>query len=203
MIGLVQGTVQFVDDRSCVVLTSGGVGYEIFATGTALAALTIGAPATFHVFTSVREDAITLYGFSSPDEKKLFLMLTDVDKVGPRIGLSILSSGTVPQIIGAIMAGNAAFFSAISGIGKKTAEKILIDMRDKVHKIALSADVTPATGPDTADRQAREAEMGLIALGYHPSTVKAALAKITGKTTKRAEEIVREALGIIREQPKR
>lgn len=203
MIGFVQGTVQFVDDRSCVLLTVGGVGYQVFITATALVALTPGGPAAFHIVTAVREDAITLYGFSSADEKKLFLLLTEVDKVGPRLGLAIISAGNVSQIIGAILAGNSAFFSAISGIGKKTAEKIIIDMRDKVKKLAASASVAETAGGEAPNRQTGEAEMGLLALGYHPNTIKAVLARIEAKNTKRAEEIVREALGLMRETPKR
>lgn len=203
MIGFVQGTVQFVDDRSCVVLTTGGVGYQVFTTATALTALMPGVPATFHIVTAVREDAITLYGFSTADEKKLFLLLTEVDKVGPRLGLAIIAAGTVSQIIGAILAGNPSFFSAISGIGKKTAEKIIIDMRDKVKKLAASATVENTAGAEAPNRQTGEAEMGLLALGYHPNIVKAVLARIENKNGKRAEELVREALGLMREQPKR
>ncbi|HOW50982.1 MAG TPA: Holliday junction branch migration protein RuvA [bacterium] len=203
MIGYVQGTVQYLDDRSCVVLTTGGVGYQVFPTAAALMALVPGAPVAFHIVTAVREDAITLYGFSSADEKKLFLLLTEVDKVGPRLGLAIIGAGNVSQIIGAILAGNSAFFSAISGIGKKTAEKIIIDMRDKVKKLAASASIEAPAGGEAPNRQTGEAEMGLLALGYHPNTVKTVLARIESKNTKRAEEIVREALGLMRESPKK
>ena len=200
MIGFVQGTVLSIGDRSCVVLTSGGVGYEIFPSETVLATLTAGAIVSFHTVTSVREDAITLYGFSSADEKNLFLLLTTVDKVGPRIGLSIIGTGTVPQIIGAILSRNAAFFSAISGIGKKTAERIIVDMHDKVAHIAATLDAPPDL---SADPKSREAEMGLIALGYHPNTVRSVLARIEDKDRKRPEEVVRAALALLREQVRR
>lgn len=200
MIGFVQGTVHGVFERSCIVLTSGGVGYEVFPTETVLASLTPGAVVSFHIVTTVRDDAILLHGFPTADEKRLFQLLTTVNQVGPRIALSILGAGSVPQIIGAIISGNVAFFKGVSGVGKKTAEKIIIDMRDKVKDLAAEAE---GTTPSPTDPKAREAEMGLIALGYHPNLVRTILSRIEDKEKKRPEEIVREALALIREQVRR
>jgi len=203
MIGFIQGTVRTVGPRSCVVLTGGDVGYEIFTTEPVLAALSVGATVAFHVVTVVRDDAIVLYGFSSADEKNLFLLLTTVNKVGPRIALSIIGSATVVQIISAVVSRNTSFFSNISGIGKKTAERIIIEMYDKVKDFAAAAEERTIPPLESRDSKWREAEMGLIALGYHPHTVRSVLARIEGKELKRPEEIVREALSLLREQVRR
>lgn len=198
MIGFVRGKIVSVEEKSLCILTEGGVGYDVFTTTSIIASAEPDKVCELYTITIVREDALILFGFKTRDEKKLFLMLTDVDKIGPKLGLAVLSAAPVPNIVGAIISGNAGFFSNISGIGKKTAEKIIIDMKDKVKDFHFAASEITADA-DGGLKQVTEAEKGLIALGYHLYAVKSVLAKIGNKKDKRAEEIVREALKLIKD----
>jgi len=193
MIGYIKGTVVSGGEKELVILTKGGVGYSVLTTSEYSLSKIVGDDVEMFVETSVREDAIVLFGFRTAEEKKLFNMLREVNKIGPKTALTILSSDSVNEISTAIATGNASFFKKINGVGLKTAERIIIDLKDKVSKYVSST--TVQTSPQ--DRQTLNAQEGLIALGYNPVRVRNALAKVKNRESMKAEQIVREALGII------
>lgn len=194
MIGYLKGIVVYSSEKDLIVLTEGGTGYQVSVTPVVASTHPVGEPVELFIETSVREDAIVLFGFKKIEEKNLFNLLREVNKIGPKTSLSILSSAGVEEITFAIASGNSGFFKKISGVGPKTAERIIIDLKDKTKAIASSMEPTSVS---ETDRQSIDASDGLLALGYNPLQVKTALNKITGKDKMRAEQIVREALRII------
>ena len=194
MIGYLKGTVVYSSEKELIVLTEGGTGYQVSVTPVVAAAHPAGESVELFIETSVREDAIVLFGFKRMEEKNLFNLLREVNKIGPKTSLSILSSASAEEITFAIVSGNSGFFKKISGVGPKTAERIIIDLKDKAKAVDSSAE--PLNISET-DRHSLDASDGLLALGYNPLQVKTALNKIAGKDKMRAEQIVREALRII------
>lgn len=199
MIGYLKGTVVANEDRELTVLTEGGVGYVVGVTPTLNVKYPEGETVSLFVQTFVREDAIDLYGFERIEEKHLFNMLCEVNKIGPKTALSILAFAPIEEIVSAIISANSQFFKKISGVGAKTAEKIIIDLKDKTDKFSAIQGSMPADAPALAnDRQTKEAAEALTALGYNPLQIRHALAKVADKESKNAGNIVREALKIIR-----
>jgi len=193
MIGYLKGTVVFSQEREITVLTDGGTGYLVNVTPQIAAGFPEGESVELFIETSVREDAIVLFGFKSAEEKKLFNLLREVNKIGPKTALSILSAASSEEIGYAIVSGNSGFFKKISGVGPKTAERIIIDLKDKMG--GMNLDSSPEKSE--SDRNTLDAQEGLMALGYNPMQVRHALAKIPEKDKMKAEQIVREALKII------
>ena len=199
MIGYIKGTVVANEERELTILTEGGVGYVVGVTPTLNVKYPEGENISLFVQTFVREDAIDLYGFERIEEKHLFNLLCEVNKIGPKTALSILAFAPIEEIVSAIISANSQFFKKISGVGAKTAEKIIIDLKDKTDKFSAIQGSLPADAPALSnDRQTREAAEALTALGYNPLQIKHALAKVADKELKNAGNIVREALKIIR-----
>ena len=199
MIGYIKGTVVANEDRELTILTEGGVGYVVGVTPTLNVKYPEGEAVSLFVETFVREDAIVLFGFERIEEKHLFNLLCEVNKIGPKTALSILAAAPIEEIVSAIISGNAQFFKKISGVGAKTAEKIIIDLKDKTDRFsAIAAGGTETSSAFSNEKQTREAAEALTALGYNPLQIKHALAKIEDKESKNAGNIVREALKIIR-----
>ena len=199
MIGYIKGTVVANEERELTILTEGGVGYVVGVTPTLNVKYPEGENISLFVQTFVREDAIDLYGFERIEEKHLFNLLCEVNKIGPKTALSILAFAPIEEIVSAIISANSQFFKKISGVGAKTAEKIIIDLKDKTDKFSAIQGSLPADAPALSnDRQTREAAEALTALGYNPLQIRHALAKVADKESKNAGNIVREALKIIR-----
>jgi Holliday junction DNA helicase RuvA len=118
-------------DGSCV-LDVNGVGYEVFAPIRSLARLPVGASGTLHVHTHVREEAFTLYGFESADDREAFRVLMSVSGVGPKVALAVLSELSASELAHAIQRGDRRRLEAISGVGKKTAARLLLELKDKL-----------------------------------------------------------------------
>lgn len=192
MIGYIKGTVISSNERELIILTQGGVGYLILTTTAIAGSNSEGDEIELFIETSVREDAIVLFGFQSPEEKNLFNLLREVNKIGPKTALAIVSSNNVEEISNAIASGNSSFFKKVSGVGAKTAERIIIDLKDKVTKV-----IGHSVAASPEDRQTMNAQEGLVALGYNPIQVRNALSKVKNRENLRAEQIVREALRII------
>ena len=199
MIGYIKGTVVANEERELTILTEGGVGYVVGVTPTLNVKYPEGENISLFVQTFVREDAIDLYGFERIEEKHLFNLLCEVNKIGPKTALSILAFAPIEEIVSAIISANSQFFKKISGVGAKTAEKIIIDLKDKTDKFSAIQGSLPADAPALSnDRQTKEAAEALTALGYNPLQIRHALAKVADKESKNAGNIVREALKIIR-----
>ncbi len=155
-----------------LVVGAGGVGYLVLVPMSSYDALNpvIGETVDLRTYQHVRENALTLYGFSSEDERDLFLLLIDrVSGIGPAIAMSILSGMPTGAFKQGVVAGDAAALSRIKGLGKKTAERIILELKDKVGVTA-----TWEGGGERSDT-ARDAEMGLIALGFKQTEARKAV----------------------------
>lgn len=132
MIGHITGQVADVGLNWLRVATSGGVGYKVFATHTTVSQYPVNATVTLLTHLVVREDQMSLYGFLTAAELDFFTQLIGVSGVGPRMALGVLNAGKVEELRSAIGGGNVAIFTTISGIGKKTAERIIVELKGKL-----------------------------------------------------------------------
>lgn len=172
-----------------VVLDVQGVGYEVLVPERSLAVLRVDAPAVLQVYTAVREDAITLYGFNTLGEKRAFELLIGVSQIGPRTALSILSSLTVDALALAINSNDLRTLSGVPGIGKKTAERLVLELRGKMAAVAAAT----LSAPDDP------LPLALGRLGYKPSEIDSAILKIQerGMATAPIQARLAEALRIL------
>ncbi|NWG19196.1 MAG: Holliday junction branch migration protein RuvA [Chloroflexi bacterium] len=191
MIASVRGTLIAVGADHAVVET-GGVGLLIFAPRQVLAALgEIGATVRLHTCLQVREDALTLYGFASVEQRQLFEVLLGVNSVGPQVALSLLSSGTTDELRLAIASGDVARLARVPRVGKKLAERLVLELKGKLDIKGLSA--AAAVSPAVAAANAELAEM-LVSLGFSSVEASAAIAAIPPDAPLDAEERLRLAL---------
>lgn len=129
------------------VIDVSGVGYEVFVTTETLTRLPDSSEDAFlHIYTQVREDAIVLYGFMDVEEKEMFLYLTSVSGIGPKLGLAALSGMRVNELCRAIAAKDIKLLTTLQGVGKKTAERICVELKDKVGELAAGGDFEPVDG---------------------------------------------------------
>ena len=174
-----------------IIVDVHGVGYEIAITGIDAEQINLGDEVKFYTYHSVRENAEELYGFSSLAAKKLFQLLIGVQGVGPRAAMAILSLAAPEEVRNAIANTDAAFVAKASGVGKKTAERVIVDLRDKVG-IPSHYGATEATGLPAATPANDEALDALIALGFPLKEATAALEKVDPNLS--VEERIRLAL---------
>lgn len=167
MIGSLKGVVQEKSVTEAIVEVS-GVGYRVGLSLLSLARLPeVGQPIALRVRTVVREDALDLYGFLSKAEEELFLLLTSVSHVGPRLAISVLSGLEVEELTAAIAKGDVARLTKIHGVGKKTAERLVLELKEKVKLLVL--DGTPSSGqrkPVKAATATSDLISALVNLGY-------------------------------------
>ena len=162
MIALVRGEVAVRRADHVVVLT-GGVGYRLAVSAETLRHVpAVGKQVTLHSHLVVRDDALALYGFAAEEERDLFLALIGVQSVGPKVALAVLSGGTPRELVKALAAGDAARLQAVPGIGKRTAERIIVELREKVGGAELAGEIVVTRGDDPR-RLARD---GLVELGF-------------------------------------
>ena len=186
---------------AAVILDVNGVGYEVFISSRTYDTLPAGgAPCFLHVHTVVREDAITLYGFGRPEEKELFLLLVTVSGIGPKLAQTILSGIGVADLRQAILLKDLARLTALSGVGKKTAQRICVELGETVGALG---GIVPAAGQAEAPALAggdllADAASALVNLGYPQATAWEALrvAQQHSETpeTLRVEDLIRLAL---------
>jgi Holliday junction DNA helicase RuvA len=186
MIALLRGEVALRRSDHVVVIC-GGVGYRLAVSTHTLAHVpAVGAEVTLHTQLVVRDDALVLYGFHSEQERELFLMLLAVQSVGPKVAVAVLCGGAPRDLLRAIAAGDASRFQAVPGIGKRTAERIIVELRDKV-----GAAAGPALAPSDLDDPRILARDGLVELGFDHGEAERLLARATGGS---AEELLAAAL---------
>lgn len=191
MIGSLRGKLTS-RQPAAIIIECAGVGYEVATPmSTFLELPAVGADVFLHMHLLVREDAQTLYGFATEDEKQLFRTLLKISGVGAKMGLAILSAMTVRDFERCVQTDDAAMLVRIPGVGKKTAERLIIEMRDKIDKAPLHA-VAARVGADAGDPRNLAVD-ALVSLGYKLTEVKRLLAQIDIKD-KTAEEIIRLAL---------
>ncbi|MHB8242024.1 MAG: Holliday junction branch migration protein RuvA [Solirubrobacteraceae bacterium] len=196
MISLLRGEVA-VRRADHVVLLCANVGYRTAVSAETLRHVPpVGEQATLHTHLIVRDDALALFGFHSEQERDLFLMLLSVQAVGPKVALAVLSAGPPRELIAALAAGDSARFQAVPGIGKRTAERIIVELREKVGVEAAPSARTPivARRGEPANPRALARE-GLLELGYGPEEADELLRDAEGES---AEELLGHALRLAR-----
>ena len=174
MIAYVKGIVQDLSETGVVVET-GGIGYEIYMTGAALSRLRIGDEVKIHTWFQVRDDGMALFGFTAKDDLEVFRLLLGVSGVGPKAALGILGSISSDDFRFAVLSDDVKTISSAPGIGKKTAQKIILELKDKLHleeafenKLEKAGEVQLPVGGGLSDAR-REAVEALVALGYNSS----------------------------------
>jgi len=188
VIALVSGTVA-VRRSDHVVVDCGGVGYRLSVSSETLRHVpAVGNEVVLHAHLVVRDDALALFGFATEEERELFLMLLGVQSVGPKVALAVLSGGPPRELVAALAAGDAARFQAVPGIGKRTAERIIVELREKVGVTLPEHGNVVIRRSDDPRSIARE---GLLGLGYSPTEVDELLDRAAGDS---AEELIAGAL---------
>ena len=172
-----------------VVIEAAGVGYKLAVSSETLASVpAAGEQARVFTHLIVRDDALHLYGFTTQAERELFLMLIGVQGVGPKVALAVLSGGAPRELLNALASGDTARFQAVPGIGKRTAERIIVELREKVAGRATDDIVVRRTASDEPRTLARE---GLLGLGFTPQEADRLLDQTGGDTP---EELIAGAL---------
>ncbi len=189
MIASVRGEV-LLRRADHVVIDTGGVGYRLSVSAETLKSVpAVGKEATLHAHLVVRDDAMQLLGFATEEERDLFLYLNSVSGVGPKVAMAILSGGSPRELLKAIALGDAKRFQAVPGVGKRTAERVIVELREKVAGELESAPAaTPVAGSDEPRLLARE---GLVGLGY---TLMEAERLLDGAEGEEPEELISIAL---------
>lgn len=187
MIGRIEGTVTAVRP-GFVIISAGGIGYKIATTRETMRGLTPGKNMELWTHLAVREDALDLYGFTIEEELRIFNLLLTVPGIGPRSALSVLDIAPPETLRSAIAAGNATYLTKVSGIGKKTADKIILELKEKIG--AGSEDAARAMSGDEETLEA------LRALGYSPQEARDALRKVPNEVEGSSARL-REALRIV------
>ena len=195
MIGLLRG--RLLEKRpNQVILDVGGVGYLVAVPLSTFAALgELHAEVTLLIHTHVREDALALYGFLSQREKYLFELLLGASGVGPSLALKILSGMNVEELVPAICTGDLARLTKIPGVGRKTAERMVVELKDKLESIAVEAEKPAPASPAGVESDVKSA---LINLGYDERTAESAVTEARREAgTVNFEKLLRVALGTL------
>ena len=193
MIYYVSGPVTVLEP-GLAVIDCGGVGYGCRVTAYTAAALKLDKPAKLYITESIREDAHDLYGFISREEQRCYELLTSVTGVGPKAAMAILSSGGPQNFTLAVMTGDEKMLTAAQGIGKKIAQRIILELKDKIGGGAMELDFSGPTvsAPVQQGNNASLATAALQELGYSPAEIATALKGVD--PTASTEEMVRYAL---------
>ena len=193
MIASLRGKLIYTDNTVAVV-ECGGVGYKCFVTKNTLYNLPQKNEEVFlHTYMVVREDAMDLYGFESIEELDAFKLLTSVNGVGAKIGLALLSEFTASQLTLYIASGDAKALTAASGVGIKLAQRIVLELKDKVGGLTTGETLEiKAVGNATLNSNTKEAVAALVALGYSQSEASLAVGKLDMSLT--TEELIKQAL---------
>ncbi len=195
MIGRISGRL-IENSPPFLLVDVNGVGYELEVPLTVLGDLpAAGEPCTFYTHFVVREDAQLLYGFAGRQDRELFRLLLKVNGVGPKLAIAILSHMSVSEFVGCVQEDNVTRLTKMPGIGKKTAERLLIEMRDRITGWRGGSDAAaPATDNRVQSKvPVEEAEAALLALGYRPQEASKAVQSVATEGMGR-DELIRQAL---------
>lgn len=192
MIASLKGILTYIDPNCCIIECL-GVGFKCYLTGKTLGAMpSIGNEVKLYTFMSVKEDAIDLYGFSEISELECFKLITSVSGVGPKLGLSILTTFSPEQISTYIIDNNPKALIAASGVGLKLAQRIILELKDKVDATASGKDVLEFVNNSG---NLAEAESALISLGFSRAEAKKALNNLQSDLP--IDSLIKEALKIL------
>ncbi len=189
-----EGTVAEIEPN-LVVLDCAGAGYALYATTNTIAAVTKGGHSRLYVSESIREDAFDLYGFYTKNEKQFFEMLISVSGIGPKAALSILSANTPEGLALAVASGNEKALTVAPGIGKKIAQRVILELKDKIGKdSAFSSESFSAPAAVASDNSAvGDAVAALTVLGYNANEI-AQVLKVTDVNGMNTEQIIKTVL---------
>lgn len=193
MIGRIRGTLISLDEYT-VLVDVAGIGYELDVTANTLSALPgVGQDVVLFTHMSVREDAHSLYGFETRGERDLFRTLIKISGVGPKLALNLLSGMDVVDLARCIRDSDIARLVKLPGVGRKTAERLVVELKDRIERLVLIPEITRPKVADAARYVIEEAERALIKLGYRPAEASRAIgsAYVQGQST---EDVVRIAL---------
>jgi holliday junction DNA helicase RuvA len=192
VIGWLRGTLVARTTDGEVIVDVTGVGYRVAVAPALMAAVgEVGTPVELHVHTHVRDDAIVLYGFATTEERRCFEALLGAHGVGPALALSILSALRPPDLVRAVLEEDLGALCSVPGIGRKTAARLVLDLRSRLELPAFSGHTVP--GGDGAPAEARgEVRAALAELGYGPDEIRRALEG--GQAQGTVEELLRQAL---------
>ena len=200
MIAYLRGRV-LTTTTETVIVDVNGVGYELYCTGSVFRKLTVGAVTELYTYLQVKEDGITLFGFDTPQEKELFLKLISVSGVGPKLGISILATLSADDFALAIATADVKRLSAVKGLGKKTAEKIVLELNGKISAAeVMSASADPITlamqaaAEPALSKEDEDAISALMGLGFTKNESVQAVKRAKETGAKGTEDIIRKAL---------
>lgn len=192
MIASLQGTVESMS-ADYAVINVGGVGFQVFMPTSSLSTIgASGAKVKLHTYLHVREDNLSLYGFSTPDERIIFQSLINVSGIGPKLALAILSALSVEQIVSAVAANNSSLLRTVSGVGKKMADRLILELQDKLNSQLLSI-------TSSSDAASSEVIAALTALGYSVIEASRAIASLPVGNNLSLEDKIKKALNYFSE----
>ncbi|MBF9314529.1 Holliday junction branch migration protein RuvA [Bifidobacteriaceae bacterium NR002] len=177
MIGMLVGQVASVDARTALIVVS-SVGYETYMSSQDLSSLHEGQEVRVYTSMQVSQDALTLYGFTTQAAKRMFLQVQKVSGIGPKVALSLLSTLNVDRLVKAIADGDVTALSSAPGLGKKGAQKIILELKGSIDLNSLSADVSDASSGKTIDTGISAVIDGLVSLGWRQSDAQKAVEQV-------------------------
>ena len=200
MIGYVKGILEEADDQ-CIIVDNHGIGYRIFVPGSVFSgAIPIGQEVKIYTYLNVKEDAMQLYGFWNKDDLQMFRLLLGVNGIGPKAALGVLAGLTSDELRFAVLSDDVKALSKAPGIGKKTAQKLILELKDKLKledafekKLAHEQEAAVLAGADFHDGR-QEAVEALTALGYSSSEALKAVRRVTDVDPGDVEAILKAAL---------
>lgn len=189
MISLIKGKIININNDSIVVLTNSGVGYEVKILRSKVMSLEVGKEIEIHTYLKVSENALELYGFDNDEQREFFMLVLSVSGIGPKSAMNVLSLGSIDEIKSAIARADVEYLTAVQGMGKKTAERMVVELKSKIKR----SESQKAGDGDKYGEILGEVIDGLIALGYSKEEAREAVrgVNVGSKTT---EEVLREVL---------
>ena len=199
MIGYLKGKLLYTEEN-VAVLEVNGVGYELTLSSSCLKSVIDNRGGEVYTYLAVREDGVSLYGFISVEEKRMFLKLITVSGVGPKMGITVLSQTSLKELATAIATSDVKSLSKIKGLGKKTAERIILELREKMSEEidTTSKDKTTTSGLDLNDKDYQDAMMALLGLGFDKAECVKVLSRAKAENVLGVQAIIAFALKNIR-----
>ena len=193
MIAYLRGKVIDLSEESAVI-ENNGVGYEVLCSSSVLRKLCLGKESEIFTYMQVKEDGISLYGFDTKEEKRMFLKLISVSGVGPKIGIAALAGMELKDLVTAIATSDVKTLSKVKGLGKKTAERIILELREGVGKDEMTVISDIAFVKEEESKEAKDAVIALTGLGFNATESKKAVSSAIKGGAKSIEDIISYAL---------
>lgn len=193
MIGYIKGKILSLSPDVALIETSSGVGFEAFISGAAYDSLAGKSEGALYTYMQVREDGVSLFGFDSKEEKEMFLKLISVSGVGPKMGIAVLAAMRPSEIAAAIATNDVKRLSAVKGMGKKTAERIILELREKVSAVSTEDGIKVAPSVDVSAGD-EDAVVALMTLGFTRQESMKAISRAKASGAVSVEDIIMLAL---------